>query len=115
MLTKPFENYIIGLDEGVVTIPLTGHYTHSGNTQLTYKATAANGSIATATISNDNLHLKGMAKGVTRISIAATDGRETSSDGSFQVRVVEKKSAPVYAVYPNSSTERHPYPTQSKR
>ena len=99
-LTKPFENYIIGLDEGVVTIPLTGHYTHSSNTQLTYKATAANGSIATATISNDNLQLKGMAKGVTRISIAATDGRETSSDGSFQVRVVEKKSAPVYAVYP---------------
>ena len=41
-----------------------------------------------------------MAKGVTRISIAASDGRETSSDGSFQVRVVEKKSAPVYAVYP---------------
>ncbi len=99
-LTKPFENYIIGLDDGVVTIPLTGHYTHSSNTQLTYKATAANGSIATATISNDNLQLKGMAKGVTRISIAATDGRETSSDGSFQVRVVEKKSAPVYAVYP---------------
>ena len=99
-LTKPFENYIIGLDEGVVTIPLTGHYTHSSNTQLTYKATAANGSIATATISNDNLQLKGMTKGVTRISIAATDGRETSSDGSFQVRVVEKKSAPVYAVYP---------------
>ena len=99
-LTKPFENYIIGLDEGVVTIPLTGHYTHSSNTLLTYKATAANGSIATATISNDNLQLKGMAKGVTRISIAATDGRETSSDGSFQVRVVEKKSAPVYAVYP---------------
>jgi len=99
-LTKPFENYIIGLDEGVVTIPLTGHYTHSSNTQLTYKANAANGSIAAATISNDNLQLKGMAKGVTRISIAATDGRETSSDGSFQVRVVEKKSAPVYAVYP---------------
>ena len=99
-LTKPFENYIIGLDEGVVTIPLTGHYTHSSNTQLTYKATAANGSIAAATIHNDNLQLKGMAKGVTRISITATDGRETSSDGSFQVRVVEKKSAPVYAVYP---------------
>ena len=99
-ITKPFENYIIGLDEGIVTIPLTGHYTHSSNTQLTYKATAANGSIAAATISNDNLQLKGMAKGVTRISIAATDGRETSSDGSFQVRVVEKKSAPVYAVYP---------------
>ena len=99
-LTKPFENYIIGLDEGIVTIPLSGHYTHSSNTQLTYKATAANGSIATATISNDNLQLKGMAKGVTRISIAASDGREASSDGSFQVRVVEKKSAPVYAVYP---------------
>ena len=30
----------------------------------------------------------------------ASDGRQTSSDGSFQVRVVEKKSAPVYAVYP---------------
>ena len=99
-LTKPFENYIIGLDEGVVTIPLSGHYSHSNNTQLTYKANAANGSIATATISNDNLQLKPMAKGVTRINIAATDGRETSSDGSFQVRVVEKKSAPVYAVYP---------------
>ena len=99
-LTKPFENYIIGMDEGVVTIPLAGHYTHSSNTQLTYKANVANGGVASTTISNDNLQLKPMSKGVTRINITASDGRKTSSDASFQVRVVEKKAAPVYAVYP---------------
>ena len=41
-----------------------------------------------------------MSKGITRISILASDGHQTSSEGSFQIRVVEKKSAPVYAVYP---------------
>ena len=44
--------------------------------------------------------MKPTSKGVTRINIIASDGRKTSSDASFQVRVVEKKSAPVYAVYP---------------
>lgn len=99
-LEKPFDNYIIGLDEGVVTIPLAGHYTYSGKNQLTYKADVTNSSIATATVNNDNLQLKPLAKGITRINISASDGRQTSSDGSFQVRVVERKSAPVYVVYP---------------
>ena len=41
-----------------------------------------------------------MTKGITRISILASDGHQTSSEGSFQIRVVARKSAPVYAVYP---------------
>ena len=98
-LTKPFENYIIGLDEGVVTIPLAEHYTHSSNTKLTYQANANNGNVVAA-IDNNNIQLKPVDKGVTRINITASDGRKTSTDGSFQVRIVEKKSAPVYAVYP---------------
>ena len=98
-LEQPFANYIIGLDEGPVNISLKGHYTSSGS-QLSYKANVANGGIASAQVSNDQLQVKPLAKGITRINVLASDGRQTSSDGSFQVRVVEKKSAPVYAVYP---------------
>ena len=98
-LDQPFANYIIGLDEGPVNISLKGHYTSSGS-QLSYKANVANGGIASAQVSNDQLQVKPLARGTTRINVLASDGRQTSSDGSFQVRVVEKKSAPVYAVYP---------------
>lgn len=98
-LEQPFANYIIGLDEGPLNISLKGHYTSSGS-QLSYKANVANGGIASAQVSNDQLQVKPLARGITRINVLASDGRQTSSDGSFQVRVVEKKSAPVYAVYP---------------
>lgn len=98
-LEQPFANYIIGLDEGPVNISLKGHYTSSGS-QLSYKANVANGGIASVQVSNDQLQVKPLARGVTRVSVLASDGRQTSSDGSFQVRVVERKSAPVYAVYP---------------
>ena len=98
-LEQPFANYIAGLDEGPVNISLKGHYTGSGS-QLSYKANVANGGIASAQVSNDQLQVKPLARGITRINVLASDGRQTSSDGSFQVRVVEKKSAPVYAVYP---------------
>ena len=99
-LEKPFDNCIIGLDEGIVTIPLTGHYAYSGKNRLTYKADVSNGSIASTAVSNDNLQLRPLAKGITRVNVSATDGRQTSSDASFQIRVVERKAAPVYAVYP---------------
>ena len=98
-LEQPFANYIIGLDEGPLNISLKGHYTSSGS-QLSYKANVANGGIASVQVSNDQLQIKPLARGVTRVSVLASDGRQTSSDGSFQIRVVEKKSAPVYAVYP---------------
>ena len=98
-LEQPFANYIVGLDEGLLNIPLKGHYTSSGN-QLSYKANIANGGIASVQVSNDQLQVKPLARGVTRVSVLASDGRQTSSDGSFQIRVVERKSAPVYAVYP---------------
>ena len=98
-LEQPFANYIIGLDEGPVNISLKGHYTSSGS-QLSYKANVANGGIASAQVSNDQLQVKPLARGVTRVSVLASDGRQTSSDGSFQIRVVERKSASVYAVYP---------------
>ena len=98
-LEQPFANYIVGLDEGSLNISLKGHYTSSGS-QLSYKANVANGSIASAQVSNDQLQVKPLARGITRINVLASDGRQTSSDGSFQVRVVERKSAPVYAVYP---------------
>ena len=98
-LEQPFANYIIGLDEGPLNISLKGHYTSSGS-QLSYKANVANGGIASVLVSNDQLQVKPLARGITRINVLASDGRQTSSDGSFQVRVVEKKSAPVYAVYP---------------
>ena len=98
-LEQPFAHYIIGLDEGPLNISLKGHYTGSGN-QLSYKANVANGGIASVQVSNDQLQIKPLARGVTRVSVLASDGRQTSSDGSFQVRVVERKSAPVYAVYP---------------
>ena len=98
-LEQPFANYIIGLDEGPVNISLKGHYTSSGS-QLSYKANVANGGIASVQVSNDQLQIKPLARGVTRVSVLASDGRQTSSDGSFQIRVVERKSAPVYAVYP---------------
>ena len=98
-LEQPFANYIIGLDEGPLNISLKGHYTSSGS-QLSYKANVANGGIASVQVSNDQLQVKPLARGVTRVSVLASDGRQTSSDGSFQIRVVERKSAPVYAVYP---------------
>ena len=98
-LEQPFANYIVGLDEGPLNISLKGHYTGSGS-QLSYKANVANGGIASAQVSNDQLQIKPLARGVTRVSVLASDGRQTSSDGSFQVRVVERKSAPVYVVYP---------------
>ena len=98
-LEQPFANYIIGLDEGPLNISLKGHYTSSGS-QLSYKANIANGGIASVQVSNDQLQVKPLARGVTRVSVLASDGRQTSSDGSFQIRVVERKSAPVYAVYP---------------
>ena len=98
-LEQPFANYIVGLDEGSLNISLKGHYTGSGS-QLSYKANVANGGIASAQVSNDQLQVKPLARGITRINVLASDGRQTSSDGSFQVRVVERKSAPVYAVYP---------------
>ena len=98
-LEQPFANYIVGLDEGPVNISLKGHYTSSGS-QLSYKANVANGGIASVQVSNDQLQVKPLARGITRINVLASDGRQTSSDGSFQVRVVERKSAPVYAVYP---------------
>ena len=98
-LEQPFANYIIGLDEGSLNISLKGHYTGSGS-QLSYKANVANGGIASVQVSNDQLQVKPLARGITRINVLASDGRQTSSDGSFQIRVVERKSAPVYAVYP---------------
>lgn len=98
-LEQPFANYIVGLDEGSLNISLKGHYTGSGS-QLSYKANVANGGIASVQVSNDQLQIKPLARGVTRVSVLASDGRQTSSDGSFQIRVVERKSAPVYAVYP---------------
>lgn len=99
-LEKPFDNFIIGLDEGVVNIPLKGHYSGSANKELTYTVSASNNKIASAGISNNNIQIKALAKGTTRISVLASDGRQNSSEGSFQLRVVERKSAPVYAVYP---------------
>jgi subtilase family domain protein len=99
-LETPFSNYIVGLDEGLVSIPLNGHYKHSGSNQLSFQASVGNSSVASVEVNNDKLQLKPLALGLTRISVVASDGTQRSSEGSFQVRVVERKSAPVYAVYP---------------
>lgn len=99
-LETPFSNYIVGLDEGLVSIPLNGHYKHSGSNQLSFQASVGNNSVASVELNNDKLQLKPLALGLTRISVVASDGTQRSSEGSFQVRVVERKSAPVYAVYP---------------
>ncbi len=99
-LEKPFGDYIIGLDEGTVNIPLQGHYTSSGSKGLTYKVNVNNGNVVSAGIANDNIQVKALTMGVTRIGVVASDGRQSSSDGSFQIRVVERKADPVYAIYP---------------
>jgi len=99
-LEKAFDNYIIGLDEEPVNISLKGHYANSGSSELSYKANVSNSGIASVQVNNDQLQIKPLARGITRINVLASDGRQTSSDGSFQIRVVERKSAPVYAVYP---------------
>ena len=83
-----------------MNIPLKGHYSGSANKELTYTVSASNNKIASAGITNNNIQIKALAKGTTRISVLASDGRQNSSEGSFQLRVVERKSAPVYAVYP---------------
>lgn len=99
-LAQSFDNLIIGLDEGAVKLPLQPHYVYNGRKALTYDAQVTNSNIATATVEGDQLLLKPLAKGITRISLSATDGRQSAADASFQIRVVEKKAAPVYAVYP---------------
>lgn len=99
-LETPFSNYIVGLDEGLVSIPLNGHYKHSGSNQLSFQASVGNSRVASVEVNNDKLQFKPLALGLTPISVVASDGTQRSSEGSFQVRVVERKSAPVYAVYP---------------
>lgn len=99
-LEKPFGNFIIGLDEGVVNIPLKGHYSGSANKELTYTVSASNNKIASAGITNNNIQIKALAKARPASAYSLPTVGKTHRKRSFQLRVVERKSAPVYAVYP---------------
>ena len=72
---------------------------------LTYKASVADGSIASATISAEGvLSIQGHKTGTTQVQVEVSDGISTPVQTSLPVRVVTNPSEAVYSVYPIPAT-----------
>ena len=72
---------------------------------LSYKASVANGSLATATIGADGkLSIRGQKPGTTLVSVEVSDGISPAVQTSIPLRVVQHASEPVYSVYPIPAT-----------
>ena len=72
---------------------------------LSYKASVADGSIASATISAEGvLSIQGHKTGTTQVQVEVSDGISTPVQTSVPVRVVTKPSDLVYSVYPIPAT-----------
>lgn len=100
-LIMPFADIVIGLNEKEQHIALAPHYHFSPRTSHHYSLQNTVPSVASASVEMDNmLHLRPHRLGTTRINITASDGRNSTSEGTFQVRVVEDAQLPVYSVYP---------------
>lgn len=117
-LTVPFEvytykapafiaslgNQIVGVGE-TTTLEVAPTLEKSKGVTLSYKASVANGSLATATIGADGkLSIRGQKPGTTLISVEVSDGISPAVQTSIPLRVVQHASEPVYSVYPIPAT-----------
>ena len=117
-LTVPFEvytykapafiaslgNQIVGVGE-TTTLEVAPTLEKSEGVTLSYKASVANGSLATATIGADGkLSIRGQKPGTTLVSVEVSDGISPAVQTSIPLRVVQHASEPVYSVYPIPAT-----------
>lgn len=117
-LTVPFEvytykapvfiaslgNQIVGVGE-TTTLEVAPTLEKSEGVTLSYKASVANGSLATATIGADGkLSIRGQKPGTTLVSVEVSDGISPAVPTSIPLRVVQHASESVYSVYPIPAT-----------
>ena len=97
-------NQIVGVGE-TTTLEVAPTLEKSEGVTLSYKASVANGSLATATIGADGkLSIRGQKPGTTLVSVEVSDGISPAVQTSIPLRVVQHASEAVYSVYPIPAT-----------
>ena len=88
--TIPAQTIIVGHN---ATVNLSAHFTEPDGQTLTYSATAADLAIATPTVSTSVLTVTATARGITELTVTATDPGGLTANQAFQVVVPNR--APV--------------------
>ena len=97
-------NHVVGMGQSTM-IEVAPSLEKSDGVTITYKASVADGSIASAAIAEDGkLTIRGLKTGTTQVQVEASDGISTPVQTSIPVRVVKDASEPVYSVYPIPAT-----------
>ncbi|WP_329904815.1 S8 family serine peptidase [Porphyromonas pogonae] len=92
---------IVGTQQKTKVLDLVPLFSHESDQKLQFKASSANGSVASVAVSEDGkLLLTAHQNGTTNIKVTATDGVSDPVETSFEVRVVPNSDDAVYVVYP---------------
>lgn len=102
-LIEPFNDIILGMDMQNHVVKVSTHYNMSNPAVASYSAVSSNPAVAvvepSAASGGGTFSIRALSKGTSRITVSVTDGQNTSQN-SFQVRVVQRESDPVYMIYP---------------
>lgn len=97
-------NHVVGMGQSTM-VEVAPSLEKSDGVTITYKASVADGSIASAAIAEDGkLTIRGLKTGTTQVQVEASDGISTPVQTSIPVRIVKDASEPVYSVYPIPAT-----------
>ncbi len=95
---EDFKAIALGLGEEA-TVPIESILSSTAGASLSLTATSANQAVATATVADGKLVLKGQAQGRTTLRITANDGQHSAS-ATIEVAVLKEVSGVVKMLFP---------------
>lgn len=103
-LSKGISDMNISKDEAAREIHLNQHFTYQAGGKIDIRAESSDAGIASATVNDSVLSIKGQKPGQATVSVSVSDGKETAQT-SFRVNVTSGGDALVYQVYPIPATK----------
>ena len=80
----------------VATVDVSAHFRDPDGDPLTYTATSSDPEVATVTVSGATLTIRGVAPGVSMVTVTASDPEEAAVTSSFEVTV--ERAAPPFEI-----------------
>ena len=86
MLVMEFDNQVVTAGEPMM-LQVANHFADEDGDTLTYSAMSSDTAIATVSMSGEELTLNGVAAGMATITVTASDPKDRSASGTFEVVV----------------------------
>lgn len=86
MLVLEFDDQVVTAGEPL-TLQVAKHFADADGDTLTYSASSSDTAIATVSVSGEDLTLNGVAAGMATITVTASDPKDRSASGTFELVV----------------------------